>query len=104
MLGLMTVHPLAASELVEETGGEAELFDKSDDSEFAIGSAEDLNGVHGAVQGEDFQELNEIESSLGEDVQSPDFLAQETEDAELSFPEGGMLRITVTGTRTPPQR
>ena len=52
-------------------------------------------------RGRIFKSLNEIESSLGEDVQSPDFLAQETEDAELSFPEGGMLRITVTGTRTP---
>ena len=101
MLGLMTVQPLAASELVEEAGEEANLSEKSGDLEFAIGSAEDLSGVHSAVQEEDFQGLDERESSLVVDAQSPDFLAQETEDAELSFPEGGLLRITVTGTRTP---
>ena len=101
MLGLMTVQPLAASELVEEAGEEANLSEKSGDLEFAIGSAEDLSGVHSAVQEEDFQGLDERESSLVVDAPSPDFLAQEMEDAELSFPEGGLLRITVTGTRTP---
>lgn len=102
MLGLMTAHPLAASESVEETGGEAIISPKVEDFELAIGSAEGLKEVYGAAQGEDFRELNEIGSSLWGEAQSPDFLlAQEMEDADLSFPEGGLLRITVTGTRTP---